>query len=165
MISHFYIIITLLSSFEVDSCRYENNSYTVSFCNKFEVSKITKNNKTFSMPYTQYLNKRYKNIFVYEKSVYEDILKNLYENCNTKRNTSCSSKYEIIKFEKLNSEKRIANVYVRIGGLNVIFGIVKTKNNSYLVYPPSEFRFKDKNYAKEFFQYIINKWKEVNEKN
>lgn len=142
---------------EISKCSYEDG-YVVCFCNKFCIKGIESQKKVFSLPFSKYNDKKYKNIFIEKKDVYLEIL----DCVNGKKifqSSVCEVKPSLVDFIILKSTARVANAVVNFDGINVVFGIVK-KNNYFLVFPPHEFIFIDDDYKKSVFKYIIDLWKE-----
>ncbi len=157
MINLFFLV-SIVFSIEPSGCINHNGDlYTISFCEKFQIRSIKKQKQSFSFQSDVWKGKRYHNLFVDRLDVYNKILKAI-DLCNLISSVRCYPNFKLIEFNKLNSEKRVANAVVNFDGLNVVFGVVK-KNNYYLVFPPSNFVFLDSNYEKTVFKYIIDLWK------
>lgn len=134
-----------------------NEGYKVCFCRKFCVNSIKKQKEGFSLPFSIYGEKKYKNIFVFEKELYLKILNSIDNNIIVDK--ECDVEFSIVEVLRLKSKKRIANVVVNFNGLNIIFGVIKKKEN-FFIFPPKEFEFIDKSYGNAFFRYIIDLCKE-----
>jgi hypothetical protein len=157
-----FFLINSLFSLEVTNCNFEGkNFFTIEFNNSFKIEKIKYNKNTLEMPYTEFSDKKFKDLFIYSKDLYQKI-ENFIQNCKKPVSRQFSNiSYTVFDIKKLNSQKRVANITVLFdNSLNVVFGIVKMKN-FYLVYPPSFFKFVDENFKKEVFNFIIKKYTEM----
>jgi hypothetical protein len=157
-----FFLINSLFSLEVTNCNFDGkNFFTLEFNNSFEIQKIKYNKNTLEMPYTEFSDRKFKDLFIYSKDLYQKIEKSI-QNCKkpvSRQFTNIS--YTVFDIKKLNSQKRVANITVLFdNSLNVVFGVVKMKN-FYIVYPPSFFKFVDENFKKEIFNFIIKKYTEM----
>ena len=129
----------------------------VCFCQKFCIAGIKRERGSFSLPFSEYKNRKYKNIFVDKKDVYIKILDCLNWN-KTSQSLGCDVKPRLIEFVDLKSSSRVANAFVGFDGINVVFGIIK-KNDHFFALPPKEFIFIDDEYKKDVLKYIIDLWR------
>ncbi|MCX7641937.1 MAG: hypothetical protein N2Z20_04815 [Elusimicrobiales bacterium] len=142
---------------DISHCLKKEGTITICFCDKFCIDSIEANKDTFNLPYSVYKLKKYKNVFINDKELYNKIMNCVYKNFSSYLD-KCNIGYKLIEFIPLKSEKRIANAIVNFDGINVVFGIIK-KNDYFLILPPKEFFFIDEEYKKSVFKYIIDLWK------
>ncbi|MEF3279434.1 MAG: hypothetical protein K6357_00475 [Elusimicrobiota bacterium] len=165
----FFVFLNFLKpayTLDITGCIKETQSYTLSFNYVFNITGIKYNFKEYSyfnMPYDEFHDRKFENIYVSSRKTYMDILNSIRECDRSFKNTSKKPDYKIIDIKKLNSKSRIANLVVSFDDeINVIFGLIK-KNNFYIVYPPKNFKFIDDEYKKKFNLDIIDKWKSLSE--
>jgi glucose-6-phosphate 1-dehydrogenase len=151
-----------LFSLEITDCNFEGkNFFTLEFNNSFKIQKIKYNKNILEMPYTKFSDKKFKDLFIYSKDLYQKI-ENSIQSCKKSVSKQFPNvSYTVFDIKKLKSQKRVANITVLFdNSLNVVFGVVKMRN-FYLVYPPSFFKFVDENFKKEVFNFIIKKYTEM----
>jgi len=158
----FIFFINNLFSLEITGCNYNEENFIIEFNSSFKISGIRYNKNTIEMSYTDFGNKKFKDIFIFSKDLYQKI-EDIVRNCdNHISKNSVKPHYKVFDIKKLKSHKRVANVVVIFDdSLNVIFGVVKVNKNFYLAYPPSNFEFIDEEFKKELTMFIINEYKKI----
>jgi len=156
-----FLIVIFLSNLygvEVTQCFFEDRKYDIYFNDCFKIKNIYYS-KSVNLPYENYENKKYENIFISSKKAYIEFEEAIKKCGSLNKKSDLKPSYRVMDFKLLKSKSRIANVVINFDeDINVVFGLVKTKNNFYLVYPPKNFEFINKEYRKEVTDFIIRWW-------